>query len=42
MIFTDKDYKRLKKILKELDLEKVSNVVTIDARRNNKISASNI
>lgn len=40
--FTDKENKRLNKILKELNLEKASNVIVIDARCNNKISASNV
>lgn len=42
MVFTDKENKRLNKILKELNLEKASNIIVIDARYNNKISASNI
>ena len=40
MYYTAKDEQRVKKILKELELEREKSIVLIDARGDNKPSAS--
>lgn len=40
--FTEDEYKRVIKILEELELTEDKNIILIDARKDNKISASNV
>lgn len=42
MYYTEEEYKRVNKILKDLKLDNKENIVIIDARIDNKLSASNV
>ena len=42
LFFTEDEERRVKKILKELGMEDDNNIFLIDARKDNKISASNV
>ncbi len=42
LFFSDAEEKRVKNILKELDMDKDENIILIDARADNKISGSNV
>ncbi len=40
MFFDDAEYAKVRRVLKDLELEKADNIVLIDARKDNKPSAS--
>jgi hypothetical protein len=42
LYFTDKEFEKIKKALKELDIKQGKELVLIDARETNKVSASNV
>ena len=42
LFFTEDEEIRAKKIIKELDMEDDNNIILIDARKDNKLSASNV